>query len=182
MMRRFVILTAVICVVVFFKSIVANPIHVFVTAQDETSIGEAWQPQQQKRQQQQHQRDGDAVSPSRRRILMTDGRRLLNFTNDDTTPMIECHWIDDADDDDDDDNDVIRRHVLSRRLPESEDEVFGVRRTYEDRNGALFAGWRRACEETAKKDASLEIIRKKRAVSLRVSVKWSIHFSICKKS
>jgi len=85
--------------------------------------------------------ESDAVL--QRRIFMSDERVLLNFTNDDANVMIDCQTTENAG--------AIRAAVSLKRQPHSDDDVMNVRRSYNDKDGATFAEWKRACEQAQKK-------------------------------
>ena len=84
--------------------------------------------------------------PTQRRIYMSDNRVLLNFTNDDDNVMIDCDWTEDAA--------AIRRTLTFQRRAISDDDVMDAKRTYEDQDGATFAGWKRACETVRRRRTS----------------------------
>ena len=90
--------------------------------------------------------------PSQRRIYMSDNRVLLNFTNDDANVMIDCDWTEDAA--------AIRRALTLQRRAISEEDVMDVKRSYEDKDGATFAGWKRACETVRRRRTSGRTSRK----------------------
>lgn len=84
--------------------------------------------------------------PTQRRIYMSDNRVLLNFTNDDANVMIDCDWTEDAA--------AIRRTLTFQRRAISDDDVMDAKRSYEDQDGATFAGWKRACETVRRRRTS----------------------------
>jgi len=110
----------------------AESLYVVVTADvDGTS-----RPEQQ---QQQH-------PPQQRRIYMSDGRQLLNFTNDDEAVMIDCEMTDDKL--------AIRRAIWLRGRPVDETDVIDALRDYEDVGGIKFQEWKRTCQVVQQRRAS----------------------------
>jgi len=106
--------------------------------------------------------ESDAVL--QRRIFMSDERVLLNFTNDDANVMIDCQTTENAG--------AIRAAVSLKRQPHSDDDVMNVRRSYNDKDGATFAEWKRACEQAQKRKASAISKRKVFPEMVYPGTKW----------
>ena len=77
---------------------------------------------------------------------MSDGRQLLNFTNDDEAVMIDCEMTEDRA--------ALRRAIWLRSRPIDESDVIDVRRDYEDAGGTKFSEWKRTCEVVQQRRSS----------------------------
>lgn len=115
-MRIFTIFVIVFTVATLLPSSNANPLHVVVL------------------------RESDGGVASQRRILMSNGNVLLNFTNDDTHPMKLCEMSQDAA--------AIRRLLLDRYNRNA--DVMNQRHSIDDHDGSKFAEYKRACVQSKK--------------------------------
>lgn len=86
----------------------------------------------------------------RRRISLTDGRRLISFTkddDDDDSTMADCSATNDP-------------AAIRRILRRGNDDVITMAATYSDANGATFARWSQTCEISRRRDANSMAKRK----------------------
>lgn len=130
-----------------FHSINGDTIHVVIT-RDDDAAPETSEPSEM----------------ARRRIFLSNGQKLLNFTNDDANVMIDCEASESAS--------AVRRVVLLRRDPHSEDDIWDTKRSYEDRGGKTFAEWETACAQVHKRSSSSVTRRKVFPEIVYPGTKW----------
>ena len=134
-MIRLVALVTAFVSALLLGTAIAEPLHIVVTAENTSDDTE-----------------GEAGVILRRRIFLSNGQKLLNLTNDDENVMIDCESSESAE--------AIRRVIVLRRQPQSEDDVIGTRRSYDDEDGSTFSQWEKACLEIHKRRLSIVSKRK----------------------
>ena len=115
-MRIFTIFAIVFTVAIWLPSSYANPLHFVVS------------------------RESDGGAALQRRIVMSDGNVLLNFTNDDTRPIKHCEMSQDAA--------AIRRLMMVRYNRNV--DAMNQRHSIDDHDGSKFAEWKHACLQSKK--------------------------------
>lgn len=145
MLGQVVLATALVAAL--FGGAISERLHVVVTSGDVDDT-----------------RAGEAGVVLRRRIYLSNGLKLLNFTNDDENVMIDCDSTDSAK--------AIRRIIGLRRQPHSEEDVMDTRRSYEDEDGTTFSEWETACSQNHKRRLSLVSKRKVFPEIVYPGTKW----------
>ena len=138
-MQIITIFAVVIFVAIFLPSSNANPLHIVVA------------------------RESDEGVAAPRRILMSDGNVLLNFTNDDSRAMVHCEMSQDA---------AVIERLLSVRYNRNANDVMNERRMFNDHDGSRFAVWTHACAR-ANEDSWVGILRAQRSFYL---LAWAVFF------
>lgn len=146
-MIRLVALVTAFVSALLLGTAIAEPLHIVVTAENTSDDTE-----------------GEAGVILRRRIFLSNGQKLLNLTNDDENVMIDCESSESAE--------AIRRVIVLRRQPQSEDDVIGTRRSYDDEDGSTFSQWEKACSEIHKRRLSIVSKRKVFPEIVYPGTKW----------
>jgi len=141
------LVTTLVACLFLLDTVIAEPLHIVVTPETPDE-----------------RREGEAGVVLRRRVFLSDGVKLLNFTNDDDNVMIDCQQSDSPSE--------IRRVIVLRRRPHSEDDVIGTKRTYEDRDGSTFAKWEKACSQINKRRHTVVTKRKVFPEIVYPGTKW----------